>query len=325
MSRLRQRGVILLSALILTALAAIVAATLFFDTAMAARRSVASFSMEQALELGRGAEALAAYAIGEDRDQDDSTLEEWAQPYGPLEVAPEVSLEAQVTDQQGRFNLNTLIGVNGERDEDAYKVFRRLLQLLEMDTRWAGLLVDWLDPNVMPSPEGGEDSLYMSRRPPHRVANMPLTSISELQQLPDFDLRQFERLKNHVTALPPSVRTVNVCTADGFLLDALYAVTNNDATHVEYSTLTPEQLTERRANGCFPRRTVLTGGDRDMQEITAERTSWMRLQTVVRIGTAQFALYSLMYRDATGRVRAVTRSFGTEEPIANVQEQDGDL
>jgi hypothetical protein len=43
----------------------------------------------------------------------------------------------------------------------------------------------------------------------------------------------------------------------------------------------------------------------------SERTNWFRLQTLVRVGTAQFDLYSLMYR--TGRqARAVTRSLGTE-------------
>ena len=46
-----QRGVVLMSALILVALAAIVATSLFFDTALTARRAAASFSMEQALSL----------------------------------------------------------------------------------------------------------------------------------------------------------------------------------------------------------------------------------------------------------------------------------
>ncbi len=61
--RHRQRGVILISALILVALAVIVATSLFFDAALTARRSAASFSMEQSLALGQGAEALAAYAL----------------------------------------------------------------------------------------------------------------------------------------------------------------------------------------------------------------------------------------------------------------------
>ncbi len=49
-----------------------------------------------------------------------------------------------------------------------------------------------------------------------------------------------------------------------------------------------------------------------MATYTSERTSWFRLQTWVRIGTAEFDLYSLMFRGGGGQARAVMRSFGTE-------------
>ena len=312
MRRLQQRGVILISVLILVALAAAVAATLFFDTAMAARRSAASFAMEQALQLGQGAEALAAYALREDRNRTDSLDEDWAQPYPPVEVAPEVSLEAALQDQQSRFNVNSLLNADGTRNENAMKVFTRLLVLSGLEARWAELIADMIDPDTQPAPQGGEDSLYLSQLPPHRTANLPLTSLSEVQQLPGFTRQMFQILQLHAVALPPSVRTVNVCTADGVVLDSLYAVTETDAGHVEYSALKPEDLASRRTSGCFPQRSVIAGQDRNMQALTAERTGWFRLQTLVRIGTAQFALYSLMYRDGSGQVRPVTRSFGTE-------------
>ncbi|HMA11377.1 MAG TPA: hypothetical protein VKO83_05790, partial [Steroidobacteraceae bacterium] len=94
MTRARQRGVILISALILVALAAVVATSLFFDTALSARRAAASFSMEQAVQLGAGGEALAAYALAEDRNSDDTGKDAWAQHYGPVEVESQVALEA---------------------------------------------------------------------------------------------------------------------------------------------------------------------------------------------------------------------------------------
>ena len=47
-------------------------------------------------------------------------------------------------------------------------------------------------------------------------------------------------------------------------------------------------------------------------ELTAETSSYFRLHTWVRIGTAQFALYSLMYRDASKKARPIIRTFGTE-------------
>jgi general secretion pathway protein K len=308
----RQRGVILMSALILVALAAIVATTLFFETAMAARRSAASFSMEQALQLGQGAEALAAYALREDKNPTDTPDEAWAQPYGPVEVAPEVALEALLSDEQAKFNINTLIRQDGSRDDNALNVFRRLLELSDLETRWASMVVDWLDPNVLPESDGGEDSLYSARQPPHRTGNLLATSISELQQLPGFTRELYLKLAPHVTALPPAVNTINVCMADGIVLDSLYALSASNPGFTQFSQQPAAELARLRQNGCFPRASVLAANEPDIQTRVAERSSYFRLHTWIRIGTAQFALYSLMYRDGNGQARAVTRSFGTE-------------
>jgi general secretion pathway protein K len=308
----RQRGVVLLSALILVALAAVVAATLFFDTAMTARRSAASFSMEQAMQLGAGAEALAAYALVEDKNQDDTLRDGWAQHYGPVEVETEVGLEAQITDEQGKFNLNTLLKADGTPDANAVKIFQRLLELSEVEPRWASLLVDWLDANVQPEADGGEDSLYLSQQPQHRTANQLITSVSELLQLPGFDLKMYQSVLPHVTALPPDARTINVCTADGVVLDALNALSKTNAKNTEYSRLKPEELLRNRQNGCFPQRNVIGANEPDIAARIGDRSSYFRLHTFLRIGTAQFALYSLMYRDGAGHARPILRTMGTE-------------
>src|SRR5690606_20432580 len=135
--RMRQRGVILISALLITALAAVVAAPLFFDTGLTARRATANFAMEQALQIAQGAEALAVEVLREDRNATDTPQDDWAQQVEPVEIVEgSVVLEARVLDLAGRFNLNTLINADGEQDENAMKVFRRLLELLELDERW---------------------------------------------------------------------------------------------------------------------------------------------------------------------------------------------
>lgn len=310
--RTRERGVILMSALILVALAAIVATSLFFDTALAARRAAASFSMEQAVELGAGGEALASYAIENDKNSDDTDKDSWAQHYGPVEVEAGVTLEAQVSDEQGKFNLNSLLRQDGTPDPDALKVLRRLLELSELETKWAGLIIDWMDPNGQPESDGGEDSLYLSQTPPHRTGNLLLTSMSELQQLPGFTREMYLRLLPHVTALPPDAQKINVCMADGVVLDALFALSTTSANNVQYSQLTPEALQQSRASGCFPRKAVIGANEPLISKYIDERTSYFRLQTWLSIGTAQFALYSLIYRDGAGKVRPILRTMGTE-------------
>ncbi len=308
----RQRCVILISSLILVALAAIVATSLFFDTALAARRAAASFSMEQAVQLGAGGEALAAFAIAEDKNSDDTDRDAWAQHYGPVEVENGVTLEAQISDEQGKFNLNTLLRKDGTPDPDAVKVLRRLMELSDLEPKWVSLIIDWLDANGQPESDGGEDSLYLSQTPAHRAGNLFLTSVSELQQLPGFTREMYLKLLPHVTALPPDAQKINVCMADGVVLDALFALSATNANYVQYSRLTPEDLARSRANGCFPRKNVIGASEPVISGRIDERTSYFRLQTWLSIGTAQFALYSLMYRDGSGKVRPILRTMGTE-------------
>jgi hypothetical protein len=57
---------------------------------------------------------------------------------------------------------------------------------------------------------------------------------------------------------------------------------------------------------------VLAANEPDIAARIGERSSYFRLQTFLRIGTAQFALYSLMYRDGAGHVRPILRTMGTE-------------
>src|SRR6266404_6498937 len=85
---------------------------------MAARRGSATMAFDEALLVGQGAEALAAYGLktvmqsskaGTAGTVDVYPAQPWAQPVGPLEVVPGVALEASLEDMQGRFNLNWLV------------------------------------------------------------------------------------------------------------------------------------------------------------------------------------------------------------------------
>lgn len=316
MSVRTQRGVALLTAILLVALGTIVAASIAYRNALTARRGAATFAFEQGLLFAQGAEALAAYALKDDLDSGgrngtDDASERWAQPYGPIEIAPGVVLEAVVEDLSGRFNLNTLV-IDGRVDPEALQVFERLLESLELETRWASLLADWIDADPTAQfPDGGEDNVYLSQDPPYRPPNSPITSVSELLALPAFGRERYLRLAPHVVALPADVR-LNVCTASGFVLDAY-----NDGQR-EYS-VDPEELAKKRADGCFPRLASYEAAfaSQEVRERVQARpgldesSSYFRLTSVISIGTTRFALYSLLHRDAGG-VRVVLRSYSPD-------------
>src|SRR5207247_6935404 len=108
---------------------------------------------------------------------------EWAKPQTlPFEDYGEI--HGNIEDLQGRFNLNNLVSANGVIDQSMLIQFTNLLTALQMDTRWAGIIADWIDRDNAPNfPDGAEDSVYSLLTPQYFTANRPLLSTSELLQV----------------------------------------------------------------------------------------------------------------------------------------------
>jgi general secretion pathway protein K len=124
-----------------------------------------------------------------------------------------------LVDLQGRFNLNTLV-VGGQPNPAAIALFKRLLLRLELPAVRPEAVVDWIDPDAIALPGGGEDALYLRAEPPYRTANAPLASMQELRGITGIDGMALTRLAPYVTALPEQT-TVNVNTASPLLLEVL--------------------------------------------------------------------------------------------------------
>ncbi|HEY2807303.1 MAG TPA: type II secretion system minor pseudopilin GspK [Steroidobacteraceae bacterium] len=248
-----QRGIALLVAVLLVALGTIIAAAVAYENAMTARRGTATYAFDQSILIAQGAEALAAYGVQQLVQKDAKRYvyvgQGWDKPYGPMEIVPGVMLTAYLEDVQGRFNLNSLVDTTGRPNLTQLAVFRALLAAVGLEQKWAGLLVDWIDTDAVPSiPDGAEDSTYLGQTPPYLTANRYITSTSELMALPGFDRQHFNLIAPFVSALPPGTR-LNVCTAPGTVLDAYIG-----PGHQEYGGAESENLAKNRtsAGGCFP-------------------------------------------------------------------------
>jgi general secretion pathway protein K len=335
-----QRGIALLVAILLVALGTMLAAAVAYENAMTARRGTATYAFDESLLVAQGAEALAAYGLRQLYQSDPTHTyvgQGWDKPLGPIEVVPGVMLEASLEDLQGRFNLNNLVNRDGTPDPVQVTAFVQLLQLLGLEPKWAGYVVDWIDADIVPqNPDGAEDSVYMGQVPPYRTANRYITSTTELLALPGFGRDRYVKLAPHVAALPWGTK-INVCTADPYVLDAFVG-----AGHSEFSA-NVQQLTENRTNtsGCFPTLANYqatfdpktwsgTGGGTvgglggstsggtggGMGQKFAETSSFFRLSSLITIGSTEFNLYSLLFRDTGGggqgggaAVRPIQRSF----------------
>lgn len=308
--RARQRGVALIMAVLIVALATILAINVTFSSMVDQRRSANLFALDQGFEVALGAEAWAADYLRKDaqQSQQDHLAEAWAQTLPPMPIDEGIgAIEGRLEDMQGRFNLNNLVHADGTANPTAIAQFQRLLPMLSMEPRWATIIADWIDGDGNPGfPDGAEDAVYTGLDPPHLAANMPITRVSELMSLPGFDFEQFQRLRPYVAALPVGT-TLNVCTAPGFVLDSLFEGQR------EFG-VDEKNLQARRKDGCFPTVDFLQGrnGYDDVKDSLAEQSSYFRATLWVTIGTTQFTLYSLLARGGAGSVRPVLRSFGAE-------------
>jgi general secretion pathway protein K len=334
----RQRGVALIIALILVALATILATKLTFDGFLERRRTIGVLAVEQAMHFGMGAEALAADVLAQDLQnsaQQTTLSSPWAQPTQPLPITPQDdpegepigTLQGELEDMQGRFNLNNLArvitGSNAAgtpiapgnspqgtiQDPQPLEQFQRLLAAVGVEPKWAAIARDWIDADDIPgSPDGAEDQVYTSQTPPYRTGNWPMMSPSELMNLPGFGADRYRKIAPYVTALPTATATINICTAPSVVLESLA-----DNLNGEYS---PEVLANGRKTGCFPDLNAFRNvvGPKALAAITGRfdsKSQFFRLTTRITLGTTEFTLYSLLVRGTGGKITPLLRSFGT--------------
>lgn len=212
-----QRGVALITALLVVALVSIAAASMMERQQLDIRRTAQLLQSDQAFAYTIALEDFAAVMLlGLDQERDvDHFGEVWAgdidairadQPQSQLKGMVlrsliDADIAFEITDLQGRFHLNNLINREGEVVEAQRQMLLRLLRGLRLDDAegegWDGVeglvarLLDWLDRDVDPRPGGAEDSDYLALSgggsAAYRAANQPLSSLTELHLIRGFD------------------------------------------------------------------------------------------------------------------------------------------
>ena len=306
---LRQRGVALITAILITALVSSVALSLAWDNALDMRRTMTLLYRDQAVQVAIGAESWIQSILRDDLAETDTDHlgEIWASELPGLPVQSDVvqgELFGSIEDLQGRFNVNNLIGQDGDVDELALEQFRRLLIALELDPRIAGIAADWLDSNQEAGfPDGAEDAIYTGFIPAYRTPNLAITNATELAALEGVDKASFDILAPHIVALPGRTG-INVNTATPAVLQSLDE--NLSASDVE-------SLISERENGGFAdlQNTFSTLVAPEVLPQLEETTNYFQLRLVVQIATVRIIYFSTLQRGPRGDVVPILRSLGT--------------
>ena len=300
----RQRGVALISVLLVVAVVVAVGAALLRERDQQRRRTAALLHGGQALRYLTALEDWAAVVLERDRNDGttDTLSENWALKLVPMAVDGGL-LGGELEDAQGRFNLNNLV-VEGEFNASEQARFVRLMEALDISSARsediADALRDWIDEDQTESgPGGGEDYYYLGLPLPYRTAARPLAAASELRLLRGVDAEIWRALAPYVVALP-GYRPVNVNTAPEPVLRSLSA-------HIDEARA--QDILDERLSGAFDNgRAFLdfigetTEADAIAADSIAVGSDYFLLKAQVAVGEAQLRGTALIRRDEQSAV-----------------------
>lgn len=295
----RQRGVALITVLLVVALAVSVAAAMASRQQLDIRRTGNLLHSEQAQAYVAGAESWSRVVLDRDlRDNKIDTLDEdWAKRLPPS-IVEGGFITGCILDAQGRFNLNSLVA-GGKPVKGAVDRYRRLLEALDLGTGLADTLVDWMDANIATQyPDGAEDDHYLLQKPSYRTSNQPLADLSELRLIKGYDGEAIAALLPHVSALPDPGAPLNVNTASAeVLLTVAENIPLSDAQKM-VEARPPEGFA---TVADFLQADELAGKTPPPDEASLSvQSEWFVVLGTSRIGQGNAQLTALLHRDAQG-------------------------
>lgn len=217
--RLHQRGVAVITALLLTTLAITIVASLFWQQQVQVRSIENQRLQLQKQWILRGALDWARLILREDAKYSNiDTLDEpWSVPLSETRLdqyaengrtdseASDAALSGSIIDAQSRYNLNNL-SLNGTVDPAEVAVFGRLLSSVQLNPSLASATANMIATTQV-KPDAGARS-NDNPRP------MGFEQVNDLLAVPGFSSGAIDKLKDFVIFLPGGVVTrVNVNTA----------------------------------------------------------------------------------------------------------------
>ncbi|HTS22394.1 MAG TPA: type II secretion system minor pseudopilin GspK [Casimicrobiaceae bacterium] len=220
------RGAAVVMAMLLAALAAIIGATLLWQQQRWIGEHELRRDQVQAQALAMAGVQWARQIVFENAP---ATVVHLGQPWAfrlPATPIERGSISGYITDAQAGLNVNNLAA--GTASASSRTAFQRLLAELGVPPSFLNAVGDWVDPDSIPTDNGGaEDGYYLAQSVPRLAANAPLERVSELLAVRGADSTIVARLLPFVDAIDaPSA--INVNTAPPEVLMA--AIGGLDAT-----------------------------------------------------------------------------------------------
>ena len=155
----------------------------------------------------------------------DAFDELWSTPFPPYPVG-DGSVTVSIQDEGGKLNPNHLVNSHQQPVPKKELQMRRLFELLEVDPNLVEALIDWIDEDNDPLPNGAEGDYYSRLNSPYLSRNGPLTILSELHLIRGINDSVYDKIAPYLTVYsdPAGSRgqgPVNINTADAVILQTI--------------------------------------------------------------------------------------------------------
>lgn len=307
-----QRGVALIVALLVVALATVLIAGLLDRGELTAARTRNQLRAEQARAYSLGLEAYAAKVLSRDAEngKTDAADDIWALPLPPTPV-PGGEITATMGDLNGRFNLNNLDPKKSNLNADAWKTkFSTLLRALKLDPTLAQNVVAWMSANASTNGTNADDAYYLGQSVPYRAAHREFMHVSELRLVKGVDGDVYAALAPYVSALPAGT-TINLNTASvPVLMTMKQSMTEAEAQPI---------WQQGHANFTTPQEAIKAqpalGGVIECEVCYSVQSSYFLARGEITLDGLPFTFYSLIERriESPGGIRVLQRSSGADD------------
>ncbi|WP_209589535.1 type II secretion system minor pseudopilin GspK [Massilia sp. BHUDP2] len=338
-STLRQRGVAVVTALLLTTLAISIVASLFWQQQVQVRSMENQRLHLQTKWILRGALDWASLVLRQDAytSQYTSLDQVWATPLAETRLDQyierervegesfDASLSGNIIDATSRYNLVNLARERQKVPEQV-EIFRRLLDNLRLDARLANRIADFVaqgqqvgvpvDPNNPnppnpnpPDPNPPNPTSVLPPVPPANGVPIPLMQVDDLLAVQGVTQEVMAKLRPFLIVLPYGTEAtkLNVNTVPAELLSAIVP---------GMSLSQANSLVARRKTAAWRDTAAFTSqvaNGQNLAETWDVKSSWFIVQSRIRLDRAALNAESLIRRNPTPLVGGGTQVIWTRQ------------
>lgn len=220
----QQRGIALITILVMVALATILAATIVKRQANMAENTAYLMRQNQSLMYAKSAEAFFSELLVDDAENAadiDHLQENWAKPM-PAFPVEDGFVSGTIQDESGKFNLNSLVNADGTLNLPAKIWFEKLLLRVGLQEKLSEAVIDWQDPDDQTiGGMGAEANYYQGLSPSYLPSNTQFHHVEELKLVRGFEGEKYLQIADYVTTAPNTDSKLNINTASAVLLASL--------------------------------------------------------------------------------------------------------